>query len=323
MENQNINRVKQALLGMQRFSWEQGVTAQAFLEMGENEQVIQMAYAAAMRQEQDGRLALMGSHEGSTDPGSNGEALLYAAQATGDPGLHQAAGKLLDYLLMKAPRSEDGILYHVMNAPEMWIDGLYMYPPFLALSGHPKVAIDQIDGYRERLWDPEKKLYSHIWDDQRQTFKRKDFWGVGNGWAAAGITRVIQTLPAEMSAEKGRLIGFVREGLDGCLVFNRRDGLFYNVIDKSNTFIETNLAQMLAYTIYKGVSSGWLSAHYLDAADRMRAAANAMVDQYGFVQGVCGSPDFDHPGIAPEGQAFFLLMEAAYRELKAHKTLTG
>jgi hypothetical protein len=35
------------------------------------------------------------------------------------------------------------------------------------------------------------------------------------------------------------------------------------------------------------------------------------VDQYGFVQGVCGAPTFDHAGVAAEGQAFFLMMEAA------------
>ena len=37
------------------------------------------------------------------------------------------------------------------------------------------------------------------------------------------------------------------------------------------------------------------------------------VDAHGLVQGVCGAPRFDRPGTAPEGQAFFLLMEAACR----------
>jgi hypothetical protein len=38
------------------------------------------------------------------------------------------------------------------------------------------------------------------------------------------------------------------------------------------------------------------------------------VDTYGLVQGVCGAPTFDKPGVAPEGQAFFLMMEAAYQK---------
>ena len=43
----------------------------------------------------------------------------------------------------------------------------------------------------------------------------------------------------------------------------------------------------------------------------MRHAAQGKVDRYGLVQGVCASPHFDRPGTAAEGQAFFLLMEAA------------
>ena len=49
----------------------------------------------------------------------------------------------------------------------------------------------------------------------------------------------------------------------------------------------------------------------IPAAARMRAAARAKVDAAGLVQGVAGAPDFRHAGIAPEGQAFFLLMETA------------
>jgi unsaturated rhamnogalacturonyl hydrolase len=54
---------------------------------------------------------------------------------------------------------------------------------------------------------------------------------------------------------------------------------------------------------------------YLSFAGRMRAAAHQKVDALGLVQGVCGSPNFDHPGTANEGQAFFLLMEAAHRDM--------
>ena len=75
--------------------------------------------------------------------------------------------------------------------------------------------------------------------------------------------------------------------------------------------METNLGQILSYSIYTGVAGGWLSANYIAAADRMRQAARKKVDQYGFVQGVCGAPKFDRAGVAAEGQAFFILMESA------------
>jgi unsaturated rhamnogalacturonyl hydrolase len=158
-------------------------------------------------------------------------------------------------------------------------------------------------------------LFSHIWDDGAQDFVRKDFWGVGNGWAAAGMARLIRALPGTLLDEKQKLVVFVKEVLDGCLAFQREDGLFHDVVDNRRTFVETNLAQILAYTIYRGVRGGWIDESYRPAAEKMRAAVHARVDGEGLVQGVCGSPHFDRAGTATEGQAFFLLMEAAYQDL--------
>jgi len=137
---------------------------------------------------------------------------------------------------------------------------------------------------------------------------------VGNGWAAAGMARVIRALPEAMKGDKERIAGHVRELLDACLRFQRTDGLFHDVLDDPSTFVETNAAQMFAYTIYRGVKGGWIPSSYTSQADRMRKAAHAKVDGFGLVQGVCGAPHFKVPGTATEGQAFFLLMEAAHRE---------
>jgi unsaturated rhamnogalacturonyl hydrolase len=62
------------------------------------------------------------------------------------------------------------------------------------------------------------------------------------------------------------------------------------------------------------VKGGWLPPSYLAPATRVRQAVHAKVDRYGLVQGVCGAPNFDRSGTATEGQAFFLLMEAAHRD---------
>ena len=306
-----VDKVKQALLAMQRHSWEQGVAAQAFLELGEIDVVIVMAKEAALRQREDGRLAVVGSNHAVTDPAANGEPVLYAAKATGDGRLQEAADRMLGYLLYHAPKTEDGTLYHVTNEPQVWIDSMYMAPPFLAVAGHPEEAVKQIEGFRARLWHPEARLYAHIWDEGKGAFVRAAHWGVGNGWTAAGMARVITVLPPGMDQARARLIGYVRELLDGCLVHMRPDGLFHDVIDDPETFVETNLSQMLAYTIYRGLHEGWLGEAYRAHADRMRRAAHEQVDEYGLVQGVCSAPRFDRPGTAPEGQAFFLLMEAA------------
>lgn len=305
------DRVARAMLSMQRAAWEQGVAAQAFLERGDMDTVVLFAREATLRQSVDGRLANFGQPDNVTDMAANGEPVLRAAEHLADPGLRAASGRMLEYLLKRAPRCADGTIHHVSNKPEVWIDSMYMAPPFLAVAGEPAEALRQVEGLRRRLWDEKARLFSHIWDEGRRAFVRKAFWGVGNGWAAAGMVRVRAALPPGMGAERERLAGYVRETIDGCLTHLRPDGLFHDVLDDPASFVETNLAQMLAYSIYRGTREGWLDSRYRAAAERLRAAALTRVDAEGYVQGVCGSPTFDRPGTATEGQAFCLLMEAA------------
>ena len=309
-----VDKVKKAMLAMQRYSWEQNVAGQALWESGDREMAVLLARASLINTTEDGRLAAIGG--GATDPGMAGEMVWRAGQLTGDRQLQEAADNLLEYLLKRAPRAEDGTLYHVFGSPEVWSDSFYAAPPYLAVRGRFDEAIKQIEAFRKRLWDPQKKLLSHMWDEGGKKFKRRDFWGVGNGWAAAGITRVIRALPPDRGEDKKMLVGYVKDIIDGCLAFQRPDGLFHDIVDNPNSFVETNLGQMLGYSIYTGVAAGWLSADYISAADKMRQAARKKVDQYGFVQGVCGAPRFDRPGVAAEGQAFFILMESAARNYR-------
>lgn len=315
MESGRLGKVRLAMLSMQRATWEQGVAMQALLESGEDELVILMAKDAVLRQSKDGRLAMLGEEFALSDAAAPGEAVLWAAEKTGDTFLKNGFDKMLDYVLHKAPRTDDGIIYHFTNLPQVWSDINYMLPPFLAAAGKHDEAMKQITGVRAMLWNDDKKLLSHMWDCEKKEFVRKDFWGVGNGWTAAGLTRVIRTFPRSMKSEREYLVSYVNDLVDGCLKHMRKDGLFHNIVDKPDSFVETNLSQMLAYSIYRGVKGGWVDKGYLEYADKMRAAANAKVDDLGLVQGVCGSPEFDHPGTAAEGQAFYIMMEAARREL--------
>jgi rhamnogalacturonyl hydrolase YesR len=311
-----LEKVKIAMLSMQRATWEQGVAMQALLELGEEELVLLMVKDAVLRQSEDGRLAMLGEEFALTDACSPAEAVLWAAKKTGEVAFQKSFDKLVDYVEKKAPRNAEGVIYHFTNIPQIWSDATYMLPPFLAVAGKFKEAVQQIEGIRAALWNPEKKLLSHMWDCEKKSYPRKDCWGVGNGWSAAGVTRVIFILPDTMQAEKKKLISYVQDIIDGCLAYMRSDGLFHNIVDNPQSFVETNLAQMIAYSIYRGISGGWIDRKYKEQADRMRAAAHVKVDELGLVQGVCGSPEFDHPGTATEGQAFFLMMEAAYAGLQ-------
>ena len=305
-----MKRVKRAALAMQRYSWEQGVLAQAFLEDGNRDMAILMAAEGAYRSLPDGRCCEIGSPGAVTDPCTIGEALIAACEATGDAALCRARDELLAWALHRAPRNGQGILYHFTHSPVFWVDSMYMLPPFLARAGYHEEALRQLDGWWEALYDAEKGLLSHQWNDGSQRFDRREIWGVGNGWAMAGMARVIALLPPAHPG-RARLIRRVQALIAAALPHQLPDGAFRDVLDDPTTFREVNFAQMLAYTIYRGVSGGWLDAALLPHAEKARAAALAEVDAYGLVRNVCGAPHFDRPGVAPEGQAFHILMEAA------------
>jgi rhamnogalacturonyl hydrolase YesR len=306
-----LEKAKIALLGMQRHSWEQGVAMQAFLEQGDMDVVIAMAKEAVYRRADDGRLAIIGYMNAVTDPVSPGEALLAAVKQTGDRDLKKAYEDMLEWALRKAPRNENGVVYHLDDKPQIWVDSMYMLPPVLASAGYPREALVNLYGYWNLLYDGEKKLLSHIWDDKAKVFVRKAFWGVGNGWALAAFARMYDLLPAAYESDKKKVAEKARDLISAALAYKRPDNLFHDVLDDPSTFVETNFSQMLAYTLYRGMKSGWLDASYKETADALRKAVNAKVDTYGLVQGVCGAPSFDKGGVAPEGQAFYLLMEAS------------
>ncbi len=309
------DRVKRALLAMQRYNWEQGVTAQAFLEAGDTDVAIALAIEGANRQHADGRCCHIGDSTAVTDPCAIGEALIFACEQTGDPFLCAARDRLLRWAMVDAPRSPRGVVYHFLQGQLIWVDSMYMLPPFLARAGHVDEAMRQLDGYWDALYLPEKGLLAHQWSDAEKRFIRKDAWAVGNGWAMAGMARVIALMPEGHPGRK-RLIDRVKALIDAVLPYQRADGAFHDVIDDPATFREVNFAQMLAYTIYRGVKAGWLDAALLPFAEKARSAALGEVDAFGLVRNVCGAPFFDRPGVAPEGQAFHLLMEAARAQLR-------
>ncbi|TFY53172.1 hypothetical protein EVJ58_g9595, partial [Rhodofomes roseus] len=86
----------------------------------------------------------------------------------------------------------------------------------------------------------------------------------------------------------------------------------HDILDDRSTFVETNLSQMLTYTIFRlallrrRASELQLSGPYnlpelvddemngwLHTAEQMRKAAVGKTDGWGFVRDVCGSPRFD------------------------------
>ncbi|HKK68997.1 MAG TPA: glycoside hydrolase family 88 protein, partial [Bacteroidales bacterium] len=233
--NKLNEKVKTAMLSMQRASWEQGVAAQALLELGDYGLTYLFAKEAVLRQTDEGRLSVLYTDNGVTDPAASGEAVLKMAKMKNDRKLLNAHKKMLHYLMHEAPRTEDGIIHHTMNSPEIWVDSIYMAPPYLSTAGEHTEALKQIEGIRKYLWNDKQKLFSHRWHAGKNEFINEKFWGVGNGWAIASYARVIDSLPQTMKKEREQLVSYAKENIGGCLKYLRPDGLFHNVVNDRNS----------------------------------------------------------------------------------------
>lgn len=322
VNSDNLSSVINAMLAMQRYPWEQGVCAQALYELGRDDLFIPMAYDAIKRMDKDGRLAMAGGGDAVSDPASNGEVCLRAFEKTNEPYFLDGAKKMLDYLMNKAPRTEDGIICHNdvsfhegFTKYQLWVDGMYMVPPFLAVMGELDEALKQIRGYVKHLYDAENKLFYHIIDVKKDLYVRKVHWATGNGWALMGLARVIEeAVKKDRTDICDELIPFLNELLDGMLKYVRDDGRFNDILDDDTSFAEGTSSMMMAATVYRGIKGGYIPETRKPAADKAFAAVSEGIDNYGLLHQVCGCPDFTSEGTSAEAQAAYI-MAATWKEL--------
>ena len=313
--NETLKKAAAAMLAIQRYPWEQGTAAQAMYEAGETAVWVNMAHDAVLRQQPDGRLAVINANYAVTDPASNGEVVYRAWELTGDPFYKEGAERMFRFLKEQAPRTEDGVLWHneTSNNPDfspaqLWIDSMYMAPPFLAVMGDLEDAAQQIRGLSKYLRDPETGLMFHIYDAGTGKFVRKKRWATGNGWTLMGIRRVV-----EEACKAGRedlvkeLQSLGNSLLSALLPYQTEDGRFHDILDEPDSFIDGTSAVMTAAFIYRSVLTGDLSSDYLEAADRAFDAVAGSMDEFGLLHEVCGCPDFLRQGTSCEAQAAFIM----------------
>ncbi len=312
-------KVIPCMLAMQRYPWEQGVCAQALYEAGRDDLWIPMAYDAVKRQSQDGRLAMIGGDPAVSDPASAGEVCLRAYERTGETYFLDGAKRMLAYLEQDAPRTEDGIICHNRisfeegySPKQLWIDGLYMVPPFLAAMGRTEEAVRQVRGYIRHLFDEEAGLFRHIVDTADGRFVRDRHWATGNGWALMGLARVIELTGGKPAEE---LTVFLNRLLKGMLEWQLPDGRFHDILDDPESFTDGTSAMMMAAAVFRGIPAGYVGREYREAAEKAFRTVSGRIDEKGLVREVCGCPDFVSEGTSAEAQAAYVMAETWRKRL--------
>lgn len=317
-EPKKINLVKTAMLAVQRYPWEQGVCMQALYEIGDINTAIAMAHDAVLRQYEDGRLAAPDSPIAVTDPAANGEVVFRAYEITQDTFYLDAANRMYEYLMTRAPRTDKGIICHNtisfqegFSPNQIWADAIYMAPPFIAVMGNISEAYNQIVGMYECLIDHTSGLLRHIYDSGTERFVRDKLWATGNAWALMGMGRVIDlALAQNENAIAEKLITLSKSILDAMLPYQLEDGRYHDILNDEGSFVDGASAMMCAAYIYRGVKHGWMDEAYLTNANLTFDNMDKHIDDYGIIHGVCGCPHFVSEGTSAESMAAYLMMHA-------------
>jgi len=248
---------------------------------------------------------LLTSLDSLDDCGSFGSSLLEVMKYCEIPGGRALADYVADFISNKQVRLPDGTFFrkhlmHVFHEDTMWADDLYMSVPFLCryfqLTGDARYVDDaarQFLGFRERLYLPQKRLMSHVYDFARGLATGVP-WGRGNGWVLFSLSELLAVLPAD-HALRDSLLAMFNDLCAGCLAQQDAEGMWHQVLDEHDSYPETSCTSMFTYAFARGVQFGWLRdpAPYVRAVFKAWSAINRLsVDRLGNVYGVCRGSEF-------------------------------
>ncbi|KAG1856048.1 Six-hairpin glycosidase-like protein [Suillus subalutaceus] len=217
-------------------------------------------------------------------------------------------------------------------------------------------AYTQIRLYRKYLQDVTAgNLWKHI--QLGQTGNDDGYWSTGNAWAAAGMIRVLGTIQRSpyansLKSQQNDLANWADEIHRAMYSHINSNGLFYNYADNDTTFYDASSTALLASTVYRLSLLGNIHTH-IPLAERARKALLASVGTIVSVTTSSTTPapsttstalptmGTNMPGLlhftpegwltpvvnpysygeqgsdSPEGQAFILELQAAWRDWAA------
>ena len=113
------------------------------------------------------------------------------------------------------------------------------------------------------------------------------FWGRGNGWFAAALAEVLQSLPPD-HPKYARLMAGYKTMMASLKRYQAPSGLWRQLVDNEQAWDETSCTGMFTYALIVGVKHGWLdAAEYGPVARRGWIGLCGKIDETGAVHDVC------------------------------------
>ncbi len=216
-----------------------------------------------------GQLWTMGELD---DCGAMGASMIEVYQKIKRDDYREYIGNTAMHITERQERLDDGTLVREFpHRMTIWGDDLYMSVPFLArmgvLSGDKKYfddAVSQVLNFTKYLWDEQKELYYHCYytDLERNGVAH---WGRCNGWIMMAKVHLLNFLPGDHPG-RNAVIKDLEQQIIGIAKYQDANGLWHQVLDKSDSYTESSCSAMFVYCIARAVNQGWIDDRYASIA---------------------------------------------------------
>jgi rhamnogalacturonyl hydrolase YesR len=232
--------------------------------------------------------------------GAMGAAFVKARRAGVGGDLQPLIKRFDTFISQQQFRLQDGTLARNRPQPNsVWADDMYMSVPFLAQMGamtgdshYFDDAAKQVTQISARLFVPGLGLYTHGWNAGAGDQQPHYFWTRANGWCSMAMVELLDVLPKD-HPQRGRVLQLLQAQAQAIASIQSGSGLWHQMLDRSDSVLETSGSAMFTYAIARGVNRGWLDAGaYGPVAVAGWKAVARQVDSQGHVGGTCEATSY-------------------------------
>ncbi|WP_438480233.1 glycoside hydrolase family 88/105 protein [Oleiharenicola lentus] len=233
------------------------------------------------------------------DSGSMAASLIKARLVGAGPDLLPSIEHWASYVRYKQFRIADGMLARQRPQPEsLWADDAYMSIPALTQMGRLTgdrgwydEAAKQTLLFAKHLFNAEKGLYMHG-RNMNQPLNPEFYWGRANGWVILAQCELLDYLP-EDHPDRPKILELYRAHVKALAQLQSGAGLWRQLLDKEDSFIESSCTAMFVYGIAHGVNRGWISpVAYGSVAQAGWLALEKQVNEKGQLENSCVGTTF-------------------------------
>lgn len=136
------------------------------------------------------------------------------------------------------------------------------------------------------MFVPEKGLFIHGWVQGMEVHPRVH-WARANGWAIMAIVELLDALPEDHPG-RNDVMRILQAHIAGLAPLQSGQGFWHQLLDRSDTYLETSATAIFTYSIAKAINNGWVDPQaYGPMVILGWNAVSTKVNEQGQVEGTC------------------------------------